>query len=66
MFSDGYKMKETFEGAVMEVKATDVTIGGSILPNLVAHHDLEEVKMDNAAFMAAIKALLLDTKKHIR
>lgn len=66
MFSDGYKMAPAFGGAVMEVKATDVTIGGSIGPNLVAHHDLEEIKMDNAAFMAAIKALLVDTKKHIR
>ena len=35
MFSDGYTMKPIFEGNVMEVKAQDATIGGSIVINLV-------------------------------
>ena len=35
MFSDGYTMAPTYEGMVMEVKAQDVTIGGSIVVNLV-------------------------------
>lgn len=58
MFSDGYTMAPVYEGMVMEVKAAEVTIGGSILIDLVAHHDLKEVKLDKAAFMAAIKAYL--------
>ena len=36
MFSDGYTMKEIYEGKIMEVKAKEVTIGGSIVMNLVA------------------------------
>lgn len=35
MFSDGYTMKPIFEGNVMEVKAQDANIGGSIVINLV-------------------------------
>ena len=35
MFSDGYQTKETFEGKIIEVKAMDCTIGGSIVCNLV-------------------------------
>ena len=35
MFSDGYTTKETFEGKVMEVMAHEVTIGGSIVIDLV-------------------------------
>jgi hypothetical protein len=58
MFSDGYTMAAAYEGMVMEVKATEVTIGGTIVANLVAHHDLKEVKLDKAAFMASIKAYL--------
>ena len=58
MFSDGYTMAPIFEGMVMEVKATEITIGGSIVINLVAHHGLKEVNLDKAAFMAAIKAYL--------
>ena len=40
MFSDGYETKETFEGKVMEVMAHEVTIGGSIVIDLVSQHDL--------------------------
>ena len=36
LFSDGYKMEPIYEGMVMEVKATDVTIGGEIVSSLVA------------------------------
>lgn len=58
MFSDGYTMAPIFEGMVMEVKASEITIGGSIVVNLVAHHGLKEVTLDKAAFMGAIKAYL--------
>lgn len=40
MFSDGYTMKEIYEGKVMEVKAKEVTIGGSIVMDLVSQHSL--------------------------
>ena len=50
-----------FEGQVIELKAKDVTIARNIVPNLVAHHALKEVKMDKAAFMAAIKEFLKRT-----
>ena len=58
MFSDGYKLTPVFEDKIMEVKAEDCTIGGSIVVNLVYHHELKEVKLDKAEFMAAIKAYL--------
>ena len=61
MFSDGYTMNPIFEGQVIELKAKDVTIARNIVPNLVAHHALKEVKMDKAAFMAAIKEFLKRT-----
>ena len=58
MFSDGYQTKETFEGKIIEVKAEDCTIGGSIVINLVHWFVLKEIKLDKAEFMALIKAYL--------
>ena len=66
MFSDGYKMKPIFEDKVMEVKAEEVTIGGSIVINLVYQHSLKEVKLDKAEFMAAIKAYLPKVVAHMK
>ena len=66
MFSDGYTMNPIYEGAVMEVKATNVTVGGSYVPNLVAHHGLKEHTLDNAGFMAAIKAYLPRIVGHMK
>ena len=40
MFSDGYKMETIFEGAVMEVKANLINIGGEVVCNLVEQHKL--------------------------
>ena len=40
MFSDGYKLTPVFEDKIMEVKAEDCTIGGSIVCNLVYQHSL--------------------------
>ena len=39
---------------------------GNIVINLVEHHALKEVKMDKAAFMAAIKEFLKRTVGHMK
>ena len=66
MFSDGYTMEPIYEGQVMEVKALDITIGGNIVINLVTQHNLKEVSMDKAAFMAAIKEYLKRAVGHMK
>ena len=66
MFSDGYTQSTIFEGMVMEVKATDVTIGGSMTINLVAQHGLKEINMDKAGFMGKIKDYLKRVVGHMK
>ena len=65
MFSDGYKMEPTYEGSVMEVKATQVYIGGEEVWNLVSQHQLKKVEKDKKAFMGMIKAYLKRMVTHM-
>ena len=65
MFSDGYKMEPLFEGSVMQLKAKEIYRGGERVCNLVAQHQLREVKKDKKAFMGMIKAYLKRMVTHM-